>query len=196
MTNSCLWQPKCGENRNWNQNLIKIEADEYDNNRKQNWQIWRKWYPKLPQSFYGWVLVNACTNAMNSAILHLTEFLSVFTLHACAHTCVFVCVFSCFTCVHAPRGETGCVGCYLLLQRVTANHQPWQTQGERGGEREGEMTNEGEGERERRWRWAGGLAFEFHWLTTECFGSCHHNLCMGLDLSWTTAQPPTWHTDN
>lgn len=89
-------------------------------------------------------LVNACKNAMNSTILLFTEFSSVFSLHACAHTCVFVCVFSCFTCVHAPRGETGCVGCYLLLQRVTANHQPWQTLGERGGKREGEMTNERE----------------------------------------------------
>ncbi len=64
------------------------------------------------------VLVNTCKNLMNS------EFLSIFSLHACARTCVFVCVFSCFTCVRAPRGETGCVGCYLLLQRVTANHQP------------------------------------------------------------------------
>lgn len=139
-------------------------------------------------------LVNACKNAMNSTILLFTEFSSVFSLHACAHTCVFVCVFSCFTCVHAPRGETGCVGCYLLLQRVTANHQPWQTLGERGGKREGEMTNERE--REGRLHWAGGLAFEFHWVTTEGFGSCRTNLCMSLDLSWTTAQPPTWPTDN
>lgn len=63
------------------------------------------------------------------------------------HTLVylFVC-FSCFfffTCVHAPRGETGCVGCYLLLQRVTANHQPWQTLGEKGRGERGRQTREG-----------------------------------------------------
>lgn len=69
-------------------------------------------------------LVNARWNATNSSILLFTEFWSVFSLHACVHTSVFVCVLSCFTCVHAPKGETGCVGCYLLLQRVTANHQP------------------------------------------------------------------------
>lgn len=66
---------------------------------------------------------------------------------------VFVCV-----CVCAPRGETGCVGCYLLLQRVTANHQPWQTLGER---REGRRRRRGGGggemtiERERRDRGRG-----------------------------------------
>ena len=63
----------------------------------------------------------------------------------CAHLCVFVCAFSSFTCVHAPRGETGCVGCYLPLQRVTANRQPWQTLGERGGKREGEEMALGRG---------------------------------------------------
>jgi len=57
-------------------------------------------------------------------------------------------------------------------------------EGERGREREG------------RWCWLGGLAFEFHCVTTEGFGSCHHNLCMSLDWSWTTARPPTWPTDN
>lgn len=57
-------------------------------------------------------------------ILLFTKRSGIFRLYACVQSCVFVCVFSCFTCVHAPGGETACVGCYLLLQRVTANHQP------------------------------------------------------------------------
>lgn len=123
------------------------------------------------------------TSMDKTCIIHSSpfwQFLGVFSLHACVPTCVFVCVFSCFTCVHAPRGETGCVGCYLPLQRVTANHQPWQTLGESGG---GRM-------RETRWRWVWGLAFEFHWVTTESFGFCHHDLGLSLNLCWTTAQPP------
>lgn len=82
-----------------------------------------------------------CRSAINSSGLSVCDrVLSAFSLHACAHVCVFVCVLACFTCVHAPRGKTGCVGCYLLLQRVTANHQPWQTLvwGEREEERENE----------------------------------------------------------
>lgn len=146
------------------------------------------------------VSVNACKSATNSAILLLTEFSSVFSFACmCAHLCILFVCFSCFTCVHAPRGETGCVGCYLLLQRVTANHQPWQTLWGEGREERGrddKRESEREGKRGRRWRWAGGLAFEFHWVTTERFRSCQHNLCMSLDLSWTTAQPPTWPTDN
>lgn len=127
-------------------------------------------------------------------ILLFTERSGIFRLHACVQSCVFVCVFSCFTCVHAPGGETACVGCYLLLQRVTANHQPWQTLGERGGKREGEMTNESE--RERRLRLVEGLAFEFHWFTTEGLGSCCRHLCLSLDLSLTTVRSPTSPTDN
>lgn len=84
---------------------------------------------------------------MPGTIVLFAEHSGIFRLHACVQSCVFVCVFSCFTCVHAPGGETACVGCYLLLQRVTANHLPWQTLGERGGKREGEMTNEREKER-------------------------------------------------
>ena len=100
------------------------------------------------------VFVNICKNAMNLSFLTVFDRIpKCLSLHACAQTCVFVCVLLCFTCVHAPRGETGCVGCYLLLQRVTANHQPWQTLGEREeregrGKREGDVTNE----RERRAR--------------------------------------------
>lgn len=123
-----------------------------------------------------------------------TERSGIFRLYACVQSCVFVCVFSCFTCVHAPGGETACVGCYLLLQRVTANHQPWQTLGERGGKRAGEMTNESE--RGRRLHRVEGLAFEFHWFTTEGFASCRLHLCMSLDLSLTTVRSPTSPTDN
>lgn len=127
-------------------------------------------------------------------ILLFTERSGIFRLHACVQSCVFVCVSPCFTCVHAPGGETACVGCYLLLQRVTANHQPWQTLGERGGKREGEMTNESG--RERRLRRVEGLAFEFRWFTTEGFGSCCLHLCVSLDLSLTTVRSPTSPTDN
>lgn len=53
----------------------------------------------------------------------------------CAHLCICLCACLFYVCACSQRG-TGCVGCYLLLQRVTANHQPWQTLGERGGKRE------------------------------------------------------------
>lgn len=99
--------------------MIRIGIDEYDIIKTNLNDTKRLIRMRVNQ-----YLVNACENAMNSTILFFTEFSSVFSLHACVHTCVFVCVFSCFTCVHAPKGETGCVGCYLLLQRVTANHQP------------------------------------------------------------------------
>lgn len=137
----------------------------------------------IPGHIWSMTMMTMCTEmAMNSSLLSgCDRVLSVFSLHACAHTCVFVCVLACFTCVHAPRGETGCVGCYLLLQRVTANHQPWQTLGEKQ-ERE-EMAS---GERIGIWIPLSNWVFRF----------CHHNLCMGLGLSWTTMLPPIWPIDN
>lgn len=68
----------------------------------------------------------------------LTEFLSTFSLHACAHICVFVCVFPCFTRVHAPRGKQAVWGVICLCrgwQLITNPDKHW---GSEEGREEGE----------------------------------------------------------
>ena len=121
----------------------------------------------------------------------------------CMHVRTLVYLFVCFPVLRAcmlPEGKQavwGVICFYRGWQLITNPDKHW---GRGEGREGGEMTNEREREErrgeERRWRWAGGLAFEFHRVTTQRSGSCHHNLCMSLDLSWTTAEPPTWPTDN
>lgn len=59
--------------------------------------------------------------AFDSRVFFKVSFVCI---HVHALVCACLCVFSVLPPVHAPRGETGYMGCYLLLQRVTANHQP------------------------------------------------------------------------
>lgn len=52
---------------------------------------------------------------------------SVQVSSGCTRVCRVVYLFVCFPVLRVCmllEGETACVGCYLLLQRVTANHQP------------------------------------------------------------------------
>lgn len=99
----------------------------------------------------------------------------------CMHVCTLVYLFVCFPVLRVcmlPKGKQavwGVICSYRGWQLITNPDKHW-GRGE-GRERERWQTRE----RERRLRWAGGLAFEFHWVTTECFGSCRPNLCMSLD---------------
>lgn len=125
---------------------------------------------------------------------------SVQVSFVCMRVCRVVYLFVCFPVLRVcmlPEGKQpvwGVICFYRGWQLITNPDKHWGR--EEREEREGEMTNESERERERRLRLVEGLAFEFHWFTTEGLGSCCRHLCMSLDLNLTTVRSPTSPTDN